>query len=540
MDGNYNEAPTLPASYSRLSLSSSQGSSVSCISPTEDRTLSLRTSIASEGLPDNNGRTNLQGGYGEGSRPLESGLREDRKRDASRADGEKRSAMRQNPHVGQVNFKDMMKQDTDPVQGLNCQKNNAVCEGYQAAEQWRQTRMSKGENGRRSIDLPPLINGVENETDRLLLSHFNHQLVHILSLFTGDRNPFIEILMPMALQDTGLMHSLLCLSGCHFAERTRSPTIDVSEITQRQQYHFDAAVSYLRQRDLAIAHTCAEHNETDDISVAQMMLLCLKTAVNGETDGEYAIHMDAARHLVWCAKAHASNSAFQSFVNEFFVYHDVSNALTSLRHRSSLLLDPDTDFPPFIQPEAGSYLGILSSIFLYLRKITSLRDRIRERRANGLVPFVDFQILAEGEEINQGLKEWDIYEQPGTPRFLASHLYRQCTWIYLHRTICLRNGNLAIAVDEGLKLLRQLPSDGEMQAILLMPVFLLGCAAFEPSQRPEIAKAFDGLQSYRNSGNIRHARTVVEGVWQMMDRGDDNSWDWETLMDRMGLDFLIT
>ena len=73
-----------------------------------------------------------------------------------------------------------------------------------------------------------------------------------------------------------------------------------------------------------------------------------------------------------------------------------------------------------------------------------------------------------------------------------------------------------------------------------MPVFLLGCAAFDRSQRPCIEMAFEGLQSYRNSGNIRHAHTVVQGIWQMMDREDEDSWDWETLMERMGLDFLIT
>ena len=73
-----------------------------------------------------------------------------------------------------------------------------------------------------------------------------------------------------------------------------------------------------------------------------------------------------------------------------------------------------------------------------------------------------------------------------------------------------------------------------------MPLFLLGCSAFDPEQRPEIETAFAALQEYSNLGNIPYAKEVVETVWQMMDAGDEESWDWETIILKKGWDFLIT
>ena len=58
--------------------------------------------------------------------------------------------------------------------------------------------------------------GVENDLDRQLLQHFSSRASAVLTLH-GDKssNPFTKILLPMALQHEGLMHSVLCLSASH-------------------------------------------------------------------------------------------------------------------------------------------------------------------------------------------------------------------------------------------------------------------------------------------------------------------------------------
>jgi len=203
----------------------------------------------------------------------------------------------------------------------------------------------------------------------------------------------------------------------------------------------------------------------------------------------------------------------------------------------------DFQLPQFmIQPEAGALLGVVDGLFGYISKIRQLRDKIRARRDQNLKPLVDYQILSDAQAIDAGLRSWVCVQPEETPRWTASMLYRQCTWLYLHRTILpsVPSPNLKAAVDEGLFYLRQLPSDSSTQSILLMPLFLLGCAAFEAEQRPEILQAFEGLESYSSLGNIKYTRAVVEKVWEMMDEGDTDSWDWETIISNQGWDFLVT
>jgi len=77
-------------------------------------------------------------------------------------------------------------------------------------------------------------------------------------------------------------------------------------------------------------------------------------------------------------------------------------------------------------------------------------------------------------------------------------------------------------------------------SILLMPLYLLGLSAFAEEHRPDILKSFEDLQTYSNLGNIKHAKNVVERIWELMDSGDEGSWDFEKVQREMGLDFLVT
>lgn len=88
-------------------------------------------------------------------------------------------------------------------------------------------------------------------------------------------------------------------------------------------------------------------------------------------------------------------------------------------------------------------------------------------------------------------------------------------------------------MDEGLMYLRELPEDSSTMSIVLMPLFILGVSAFGPKQRPDIQKTFADLQAYSNLGNIKYAKMTVEKVWELMDAGDEKSWDWEAVMGNM-------
>lgn len=432
----------------------------------------------------------------------------------------------------------------------NCEKNNVVCDGYEPKQQWRSGKQ-RALTIRSSVpaELPMLVDGIDGTIDQMFFHHFTAQVGKVLSL-TDHQNPFLEIIVPMAMGHTGLMHSLLYLSGSCLMANEPAPK---SEWEERQEHHSSKAMRLLQQ-DLSKSTDVDEDDNLTvatigDPSIAQTLVLCLQTVCAGDLTGSYRFHLNAMKEMLTQRSRSFPNEQLRQFILEFLLYHDYSSSITSLTNpldqRSMDLMD-GFKLPEFmIQPQAGTLLGVMDGLFGFISRIRQLRDRIRRRRAEGQGHWWDAPIIDDAFAIDNALRSWTCMHSEDSPRYAASLLYRQCTWIYLHRTIQLSKPSptFELAVNEGLMYLRMLPltDDGSTQSILLMPLFLLGCAAFEPEQRPEISDAFTRLQEWSSLGNIKYARMIVEQVWQMMDEGnEEETWDWETLIAKRGWDFLVT
>ncbi|EFE31932.1 C6 transcription factor, putative [Trichophyton benhamiae CBS 112371] len=449
---------------------------------------------------------------------------------------------------------------------LNCQKNAVVCEGYPVKEVWKSGKQKIEEAARRhsfaifARGLPVLIDGIETDIDRRFLDHFVNDFSRVLTLINDDSNPFKEILLPMATQHKGLMHSLMCLAGSHLSARDPEPMLK-----ERKHYHFHRAITNLRNTIAAQSSACSpspsstttsttttetspetrtkesrESLPVEDPMIASTIALCLHTICEGETKGEYRSHMDAARYLLMTQRPR--NEKFRQFIVEFFQYHDVSNSVTTLDRRP-ICFAGDLRLPDFVpHAQAGALLGIFDGLFHYISEITVLRDRIRQRINQGIEPAIDYQTLSEAVGIDSQIRAWEPSYPADNPNWLASQLYRQSTWVYLYRTIrpSRPDEKISQVVDDGLLYLNQLPLDSGAYSILLMPLFLLGCSAFEPYQRERIKTGFDSVQAYSSLRNIDAALRVVEKVWDVMDTSPNLSWDWEKIIDDMNMDFLIT
>lgn len=385
-----------------------------------------------------------------------------------------------------------------------------------------------------SIDrsLPVLIDGVETHVDRLFLQHFTERVSRILTLWEEENNPFHEILLPLALRDKALMHSLLALSGSHLLNAGNRV-----EYEQAQAKHVDGALVCLRE---GLSKKNYAGSTTD---AATALTLLLHSICSGDTRGQHRAHLNATRGILTLDHGvkdeKDANVPLMRFLYEFFTYHDVLDSITRLDRTATPLLR----LPEFImQPDSAALLGVLDGLFSHVSEITRLRRHIRNRRSQGIRPAVDFAILNEAVVIDANIRDWEPNQPEGTARYIAAQLYRQCTWIYLCRTVQeSRCGKIKGAVETGLQYLNLLPEQSGTQSILLMPLFLLGCSAFHEEHRPEIKKRFEGLHKWSGLGNINPAFEVVQEVWKYMDAGDDErSWDWEQIMHDREWDFLVT
>ena len=438
----------------------------------------------------------------------------------------------------------------------NCEKNNVICDGYEHKKPWRSGR-EKALINRQATTLPPIptfnLFNVDNTVDYRFFDYFIHGLSEVLSINTSPgKNPFVEMIVPMAVNHPGLMSSLLYLSGSVLL--TNSPTKD-PQMEARVKHNNEDAVKLITED---IKQLVISGNQPDmpvatiaDPSIAQGLLLFLETVAAGALNGQWRSHMSGMK-IMLTSKGEASPSEqFRRFVLEFTLYHDFSSAITSmvnpLDDYSDQLMEEfqNIKLPALVTPEVAALLGVMDGLFLHISQIRRLRDQMRIERAHGRNNNHS-QVWGTAYQLHQDLSTWKCQYEENTPRYWASLLYRQCVVLYLHRTIHASRPLIQFkqGVDDGLRYLRQLPRDQDdqgTQSILLLPLFLLGVSAFEPEQRPEIRDAFIRLQEWSKLANISYAREIIEEIWVMMDTGRaEETWDWERIIEQKGWDFLIT
>ncbi|KAK6498125.1 hypothetical protein TWF506_004365 [Arthrobotrys conoides] len=443
----------------------------------------------------------------------------------------------------------------------NCGKNGYVCEGYSPKTYWRSGRDISHRIPFQPT-LPALIEGVESDLDRKLLNHFVVTVSSVFSHLGEEGRTFKEVLLPLAIDNSGLMHSMLCLAASHLAKT--DPTV-----RNAQYHHKDLAIRILTQGINSL--TLQEGSVIDDSTVATTIVLCLEAIGEGDNTGAHRTHMDYLNSVAdkMNARAKAKDTEphelkFARFFIEFFYYHLVLDGMTNMSRRPTLDLStfgrtpagpaPPAPFMPEASTqvttkehveqssEAGTLIGTLNQLFENISRITALRDMIRKRKADGLYPTIDEVMLSKAVEIDEQVRTWKPNQNPSQPyRGFYAMLYQQVTWIYLYRTVqrSVPDPKIRNAVDEGLKCLSALPPGLYSYGVLLMPVFLLGCAAFDIEQRPEINRK---LEEMKTAGlqNAFHAQKVVERIWDLMDAEDETSWDWEKIIQDFGYNFLLS
>ena len=296
--------------------------------------------------------------------------------------------------------------------------------------------------------------------------------------------------------------------------------------------------------------------------IAAIIFQCLIPISDGSTAGAHRAHFQAARDLIT-----PRTDKFGAFAWEFWKYHDMSNGMTSLERPTSttaalaaaadeaaaaLLPDiaggsddrPDFNLPEFNTPRgsSGVMIGVCDGLYTHIARIMRIRDRIRARKRRGLEPTVEYRAIRDASVIGRQLLQWQSGHEMHSPEWAAAELYRETALVYLHRSLRASRPepDLRERVRCGVVYLLALPADHPAQSNLLLPTFVLGCAAFEEDQRRDIEVAFSRIEAYSNLGNVQRAREVVQRVWQMMDEGDERSWDWETVKEEMNYDFLVT
>ncbi|KAF2671054.1 hypothetical protein BT63DRAFT_453433 [Microthyrium microscopicum] len=424
----------------------------------------------------------------------------------------------------------------------NCEQNNVHCEGYPEKSVWQNGKEKAAARNRQrwaitgARNLPTLLPAIEEDIDWSFYHHYESNLSQCLNISPESKNPFVEIILPIAQQDEGVMHALLACSGAHYLQRLRGPgqITEYEEVSRRQSYHFQKTLRGLQEEQ----YGDSLDSRKDTLVICRALMLWLKTIVEGDTNGEWRIHHSGIITMLQNEPRPGEEDTW-AFAREFYEYHRMS-CLITCRTLGDL---PEPPYIPLTTGNRENFMSVCEGLEQPTKKIHFLRRKIRERRGSEQSPYVPYNLMMEAEAIDTELKDLQCRHPVNSPEWVCWNLYHNCVWLLLQRTIMSGPwpGSAVLStVKEAVAYLQSVGAKSPIQSVMVTPVFVVGCCAFDREDRPAVLEAFRMAEEYSHNGNIQHGRRIVQELWDLMDQGNKRAWDYEQVMEDLGMDTMLT
>lgn len=329
---------------------------------------------------------------------------------------------------------------------MNCEKNAVVCEGYHEKQIWKSGKEKAEEERLRQEALPiitmqPIFHGVETVEDKVFWKHYITHLSNVLTVEGEARNAFKDIILHLANEHQGLMHSILAISSKHIDWDTPygaklladHPQSSREALQQRADYHHDESMKRLYE-DMGrpLDKDDPEYKTILSARYGQMLCLLLQTRADGNPRGEHRVHLQAYQTLI--QHSPPEDPALYTFITEFFQYHIFADDLFWYPENMTARLSSE-DWEPVAPIQPPRLIGVGDGLFQYLSQITTIRNTIRANISAGVDPVVDYTSLYQAAEIDAAIREWTPNWPWGDSRDRVGLLYKQMMWVYLFRTI---------------------------------------------------------------------------------------------------------
>lgn len=291
------------------------------------------------------------------------------------------------------------------------------------------------------ITMQPIFTGLETNEDRVFWRHYND---HLSAVFTveGERtNAFRDMLVPVASNHEGMMHSLLSLASRHLDYDTpygakilrRNTKVTVDSLQRRGDFHNNEAVKALREGMDKDEMNAADMGNVLAARYGQMLCLILEPLAEGDNSGTQRLHYEAFLYLI--QNNPPKDDAFHAFIAEIFYYHIFADDLVYYPSPPAKRLVSD-DWKPTAPIQQPRLIGVADGLFTFLSQITTIRNRIRARIECNADPRVDYESLYSASDIEDQINQWAPEWPQGDSRHNVTLLYKQMAWLYLKTTIC--------------------------------------------------------------------------------------------------------
>lgn len=411
-----------------------------------------------------------------------------------------------------------------------------------------------------SDDICQILEGIESPHEKLFLFHFVQSTSHILTLPSDqDDDPVMSVVVAMAVDYPIILKAALCLGASHMINHMSSNDTEASMFTGEKQKLLQETeelqslrVTALQDLDSGTQERRAEY----EALLMSYLLLYLYELSEGTGDKCCQVRLDRARDIVFSAWEEQSQSdeehdegdegpdreeleelGFDSFLMQFFLYHDILASVTVQRPKSSLiscrqeyaLSSPNTD-------QKEHMFGVYNGLINIVSRIVSLRSDANTAPLQATV-------IAEAVGIWQNIDDWKLPGE-GLPDDYCNmcEAWIAASFIWLFSIVYpnkIANEKVQTMVDRGLQCLSavKLP---DLLSFALFPVFIIGMACIQQQSREVIDEQLDRVDGFGQFRNAQVCRNVMRSAWEAYDTGVEHNWDWIRLMEVQGTNVPVT
>lgn len=321
---------------------------------------------------------------------------------------------------------------------------------------------------------------------RYLLHHWTKALATVVSMASGNENPFLVHLTPMLLRAPALRYAVSSMAAGHLAILLSDSSFDTVAAQHRLR-----AVSSLRQ---------TIQSQDPELSLATILMLQVSDRLF--TTDTKVDHLSGAKAVIAQKGGPAAwTGSSAQFLLSLGFYHDV---LSSISRAASPLLDLHDAIP--IEGQAS--MEGLASVLQLVGLISRMRGQSQEvHDAQGYMISEALQIIGDSEE-------------PSGDVGHTTQAYKHAAFIYLNRVW--RNegaphpSNLA-HVERCLFHLSQVPITSPLVSGHSWPLWTAGCEAIDLQQRQFVRDRVDAMFQVRHLPSLRRVKTDIEDVWAFKD-----------------------
>ncbi|KAK0385629.1 hypothetical protein NLU13_6806 [Sarocladium strictum] len=381
-----------------------------------------------------------------------------------------------------------------------------------------------------TLHRPSLMPDMTSPLDKALLNHYSTVVSSVLARCANPAsNPYSAHLLPMAMANPIVLHSILALSATHW-QRIQP------QMEDRAALHRGKAAQSLAQ---LLPHI---DSSTIDIALVSCLLLCMTELFDGSSTG-WTLHLQGAKRLFAALREKKRAGSHVRFLVKLARFLD-SAATTSTckpplieKQQVIAACDFEEDAPP---SEDAAIYGIPKELFHLVDRVNDLASK----RGTRVDEASENAFRKQAAAIRDQLDNWALdfgglagavtslgggSQAPGDDVLHATTAYEAALRLRLHQVTegySLADAKVSEWVGRIIEAVQRIRYGSPLETCLLFPLVMAGGACEKLEDRIVIHDRLIVMEKTCGFGYIHQSRELVEKVWRRREEAGETRVNW--------------